>query len=60
MGKAYLLSGAYFEGEFVNGTACGKGCYIYPNGSYYVGDLVDSAACGRGTYLDANGYKYEG
>lgn len=54
-GKVYFPSGAYFEGEFIDGVAeCDDGLFIYPDGSYYRGNIRNSAPNGVGRLVYRN------
>ena len=58
-GKAFLPSGAIFEGEWKNGKRDGQGIERSANGAYK-GEWKEDKLHGVGTYTWANGDKYVG
>ena len=54
------LSGATYDGNFINGAQTGKGKLTYPSGTIYEGDFVEGRYHGWGKETTENGDVYEG
>lgn len=54
------FDGGTFEGEWVNGSACGEGTVLFRNGDSFVGEYANNRKHGRGIYRWADGSWEEG
>jgi len=54
------LSGARYEGEWVEGNERGQGTIVWPNGDRYEGGWRDGKQHGYGIGVWANGARFEG
>lgn len=52
--------GGKYEGEWLNGQACGQGRFWHADGDKYEGQWQNDKANGYGLYLHADGAKYLG
>lgn len=52
--------GSYYEGDFVNDMADGKGLLVNAEGSVYDGEWLEDKASGFGKYYSHDGLYYEG
>mmetsp|Transcript_71714 Transcript_71714/g.226586 ORF Transcript_71714/g.226586 Transcript_71714/m.226586 type:complete len:678 (-) Transcript_71714:106-2139(-) len=57
---SFADSGAFYEGEWVNGVRQGKGILEYSPGVFYDGEWQDDMMQGHGTFTYANGNTYKG
>ena len=55
VGKQIWKDGAKYEGEWINGKACGRGVFYHVNGDVYDGEFREDRANGQGTYYHQNG-----
>ena len=59
-GKAVFDDGGYYEGEFFNEKAHGKGTYKFSNGDIVTGQFYGGLPDGHGTLIKSDGSKYVG
>jgi len=59
-GKKIWPDGSLFEGQFIEGKACGWGRLVKSNGDVYVGEWKDDMANGRGTFTSTTSGSYQG
>ncbi len=52
--------GAFYTGEWVDGTMTGKGTLMLPNGNSYVGEFKGSQLEGQGVFKFVNGDIFQG
>lgn len=45
------MDGERYEGEYKNGSKCGKGVLKFLDGSYYDGEFMNNEIHGRGTFM---------
>jgi 1-phosphatidylinositol-4-phosphate 5-kinase len=45
---------SYYEGDWIEGKACGKGKFVFPDHSVYEGSFFDNFANGYGTFTLKN------
>lgn len=56
----FILSGNYYEGNFVNNKIDGNGVYTWTFGDVYIGEFKSGILHGIGLYKWVNGDSYEG
>ncbi len=59
-GQAIYVTGARYEGMWVDGEYEGRGRYIHENGDCYAGTWKHGKADGFGTFIGVDGMKYTG
>jgi len=59
-GKATLVNGATYDGEWENGLMHGKGLYKWPSGVSYKGPFVMGKMLGKGSMRWPGGNVYDG
>ncbi len=50
----------FSQGEYLNGTRNGYGCYVYLSGAVYTGEFKNDIKHGHGLYKYASEDMYEG
>ena len=56
----WIYVGSYYEGDFLNDMADGKGKLVNFEGSVYDGEWLEDKASGFGKYISHDGLYYEG
>ena len=59
-GRQVWADGSYYEGQWLEGQACGVGRLIHVDGDVYEGEWGDDKANGTGKYYHYDGAVYEG
>jgi hypothetical protein len=60
-GRNYFPNGDFYDGEFSQNKANGKGVYYHTSsGNMFSGQWKDDIRCGMGTYVYVDGSRYTG